>query len=195
MERHGNGGPPLAEADELLRRCQRGDAAALMELVRLFEGRIFRLAYGITGDPARAEEATADALARVWATCGQWRGDAAAGTWIYRVAVRVVLDSRRKQRRGWPWSPPSANLPDPRPGPVQDAIDAEGRDRAARRVREAVATLPEADRALVHLYYFEQRGLAEIAVILGSTRDALKMRLSRTRDRLRDLLRDCDGPS
>jgi RNA polymerase sigma-70 factor (ECF subfamily) len=164
-------------------------------LVRLFEGPIFRLACRVTGDPARAEEATADALARVWTKAGQWRGESAAGTWIYRVALRTVLDGRRSLRRWWPWAPPPADLPDPRPGPAPAAIDDERRDRVAREIRAALGRLSEADRALVHLYYFEQRGLAEIAEILDATRDALKMRLARARDRLRELLRDCDEPS
>jgi RNA polymerase sigma-70 factor (ECF subfamily) len=184
----------LADADELLRRCQGGDESALADLVRLFEGRIFRLACRVTGDPARAEEATADALARVWVKSGQWRGDSAAGTWIYRVALRVILDSHRSRRR-WPRSAPPADLPDPRPGPVQAALDAERRDRLPRAIAAALGQLSEADRALVHLYYFEQRGLAEIADILEATRDVLKMRLSRARDRLRELLRDCDDPT
>ena len=72
-------------------------------------------------------------------------------------------------------------------------MEAESQDLAARRVQEAFGRLSETDRALAHLYYFEQRGLAEIAVILGTTRDALKMRLARARQRLRDLLRDCNG--
>ena len=45
------------------------------------------------------------------------------------------------------------------------------------------------DRALVHLYYYENRGLAEIEGILGVGRDALKMRLARARKRLRQLWR------
>jgi RNA polymerase sigma-70 factor (ECF subfamily) len=71
-------------------------------------------------------------------------------------------------------------------------MEAEGQAQAARRIQEALGQLSDTDRALAHLYYFEQRSLAEIAAILGSTRDAIKMRLARTRRRLRDLLRDCD---
>lgn len=185
----------MADADELLRRCQRGDEAALADLVRLFEGRIFRLACRVIGDPVRAEDATADALARVWAKCARWHGDSAAGTWVYRVALRVILDTRRSRRRWWPWAAVTEELPDPHPGPAEVATDADERAKTASRVRAALGRLTEADRALVHLYYFEQRGLAEIAEIMDATRDALKMRLSRARDRLRELLRDCDEPS
>ena len=116
----------MADADELLRRCQRGDEAALTDLVRLFEGRIFRLAYRVTGDAARAEEATADALAKVWAKCGQWRGDSAAGTWVYRVALRV--DPRRPTAGGG-----GRGRRRPRTCPTRGPARRNGRARRRRR--------------------------------------------------------------
>ena len=182
----------MLDADELLRRCQRGDEAALADLICLFEGRIFRLACRVTGDPARAEAATVDALARVWLKSGQWRGESSAGTWIYRVALRSILDAQRTASRSRSWLPVTEEIPDYRSGPAETAIEAESRDRDVRRIESALAGLSAADRALVHLFYFEERGLTEIAVILDTSRDSLKMRLSRARDRLRDLLRECD---
>ena len=69
---------------------------------------------------------------------------------------------------------------------------AEHHERSARRVQEGLARLSAEDRALVHLYYFEEQSLAEIAAILGVARETLKMRLARARQRLRDLLQDPD---
>ena len=185
---------PLDDADELLRRCQRGDEAALGAIVRLFEERIFRLACRVLGDAALAEEAAADAFAKVWVHSRQWRGDAAAGTWIYQVAYRAVLDCRKRRRRWWQfWGPPPGEeVHDPQLSPVDRAVQAEGRLHTQRRLQEALGQLSAEDRALVHLYYFEERGLAEIAVILSVGRPALKMRLARARQKLRELLKDFD---
>jgi RNA polymerase sigma-70 factor (ECF subfamily) len=179
----------LDESDELLRRCQQGDETALAELVRGYQERIFRLACRVSGDAALAEEATAQALLKIWTRAGQWRGQARASTWIYRLAVRTVLDVQRSQRRWWrrwvPWSRVVAEPAAPTPTGPQD-------ERAAR-VQEAVGQLGEADRALVHLFYFENRGLAEIESILGVPRTNLKMRLARARQRLRGFLESNDG--
>lgn len=182
---------PLDDADELLRRCQRGEESALGALVRLFEERIFRLACRMLGDAALAEEAAADAFVKVWVRAGQWRGDAAAGTWIYQVAYRTILDARKRQRRWWRlWAPPDEEARDPRPGPAERAAEADHQQQAHRRLQEALGELSAEDRGLVHLYYFEERGLAEVAAILSVGRDALKTRLARTRRKLRDLLKD-----
>src|SRR4051812_47788780 len=109
------------EADQLLRRCQQGDETALDELVHLYQDRVFQLAVRALGDPALAQEATADALLKVWTKAGQWRGDAGAATWIYQVAVRTVLDARRSRRRWWQrWAGPSPDaVADGRPEPAE----------------------------------------------------------------------------
>jgi len=178
--------------DDLLRRCQAGDDAALGELICGFQDRLFRLAVRVLGDPARAEDAVADAFVAVWSRCRSWRGDAAAATWICRVAYRVVLDHARERRRWWRIFPSAGREP---PVPADPAAELANRDRQehlARRLAEALATLPPEDRALVHLHYYEGQSLAEIAAVLGASRDALKMRLSRARGRLREVLGDGD---
>jgi RNA polymerase sigma-70 factor (ECF subfamily) len=176
------------ESDELLLRCQGGDVSALAELIALYQDRLFRLAFRVLGDAARAEEATADVLLKVWHRCGQWRGEARSGTWIYRVALRTILDHERRR--------PLIALPndreDVRPGPLEKMLDQERQELLAKRLTAALAQLSAEDRALLHLYYFEERGLAKIETILETGRDALKMRLSRARQRLRPLLEGCD---
>jgi RNA polymerase sigma-70 factor (ECF subfamily) len=180
------------EADQLLRRCQQGDESALAELVRLYQDRLFQLAYRALGDAALAQEAAADALIKVWSKAGQWRGDAAANTWIYQVAVRTVLDARRSRRRWWErWSgPPSEAVTDDRPEPPEQLARGEQERKQGQRLHAALRQLSEEDRVLLHLYYFEDRGLAEIAAILGVGRATLKTRLARARQRLRAQLGD-----
>jgi RNA polymerase sigma-70 factor (ECF subfamily) len=182
----------LDESDELFRRCQQGDERALGELVRSYQDRIFRLAFRVTGNATLAEEATAQALVKIWDRAGQWRGQARASTWIYRLAVRTVLDVQRSQRRWWRrWSGPWPRLfRDPAPGPTEQLDQVEEQHGRTARVQQALAQLSDSDRALVVLYYFENHGLVEIEAILGVPRTALKMRLARARERLRSLLRD-----
>jgi RNA polymerase sigma-70 factor (ECF subfamily) len=180
----------LDHGDELLRRCQAGDEAALGELVRGYQERIFRLACRILGDASLADDATARALEKVWSKAGQWRGRSSAGTWIYRVAYRTILDARRARQRWWDrWRPWPLRWLDPRPEPSARLNQADEADR----VHLALAELSPADRALVHLYYFEGQGLGDIEAVLGVRRDALKMRLARARHKLRQLLEDSDG--
>lgn len=178
---------------DLLRRCQRGDAAALGELIRRHQDRLFRVAFRVLRDPGRAEDAVADAFSTIWFRCGKWRG-AAAGTWIHRVAYRIVLDHARSRRRWWrlfgPAEPqePAANTQEP----GNELADRDHQASRAGRLERAIETLAPEDRVLVHLHYFEGQSLAEIAAVLSASRDALKMRLSRARARLREALGEGD---
>jgi RNA polymerase sigma-70 factor (ECF subfamily) len=176
--------------DDLLRRCQRGDAAALGELIRRHQDRLFRVAFRVLRDPGRAEDAVADAFAAVWSRCGRWRGESAT-TWIARVAYSVVLDHARSRRRWWRLF--GATVEEAAQEPASDPADRDQQVHRARRLEQAVATLAPEDRMLVHLHYFEGQSLAEIAAVMQVSRDALKMRLSRARARLREALGDGDG--
>jgi RNA polymerase sigma-70 factor (ECF subfamily) len=180
----------LDHGDELLRRCQAGDEAALGLLVRGYQERIFRLALRMLGDTALADDATARVLEKVWCKAGQWQGRCSAGTWIHRVAYRTIVDVQRgRQRWSARWRPWPLRLFDPQPEPADRLRQADD----SARVHAALAELSPADRALVHLYYFENQGLADIEAVLSVRRDALKMRLARARHKLRELLEDDDG--
>jgi RNA polymerase sigma-70 factor (ECF subfamily) len=179
--------------DELLARCQRGDEGGLEELIRRHQDRIYRMAFRILRDAARADEAMTEALAAIWFRCGNWRGEASAGTWMTQVAYRVILDHVRTRRRWWRiWSAAdvaSGSLP---ADPLTQAANRDQEVHRLQRLDAALNDLSPEDRGLVHLHYFEDQSLAEIAAILRVSRDAIKTRLARARAKLRDALGDGD---
>ncbi|MGE3808683.1 MAG: RNA polymerase sigma factor [Gemmataceae bacterium] len=175
------------QPDLLLRRCQRGDEAALGELIRLYQDRIFRLACRMLIDTALAEDAAAQVFVKLWSRASQWQEKSSAATWIYRLAVRTILDVQRGQQRWWRRIVGLSSVSE-----VAASKERESDDRVSRALLE----LNENDRALVHLYYFEERGLADIEAILNVPRETLKMRLARARQRLKAILEkeDDGGP-
>ena len=177
---------------QLLRRCRSGDESALAELIQRYEQRIYRVAYRVSGDRALAEEATVDCFYKIWCKARQWRGQTTPDAWIYRIAVRTTLDLARGQQRWWKRKrlASSSGEQDPAPQPTEILIAEEQRRYVGRELDRAIDELKDEDRLLVQLYYFEQRSLAEIATILETTRDALKMRLARARKRMRLVLEE-----
>jgi RNA polymerase sigma-70 factor (ECF subfamily) len=184
-----------SEAESLLRRCQQGDETALGDLMRLYQQRVFQFTLRVSGDASLAEEASVDCFYRVWTRCRQRRDDANPEAWIFRIALRAVLDLARKRNRWWKRLVAGSRTTDDdlQPGPLESLIENEQQQRLAREVESAIESLKEEDRALVHLYYFEGQTLAEIAEILETSRDALKMRLLRVRQRLSKLLESEDA--
>jgi RNA polymerase sigma-70 factor (ECF subfamily) len=183
-----------SEAESLLRRCQQGDEAALTELMRMYQERVFQFTLRVSSDSSMAEEATVDCFYRVWTKCRQKREGTNLESWIFRIALRAVLDVARKRQRWWKRLATGSRTTehDLQSGPLETLIESEKQQQLANDVAAAIETLKEEDRALVHLYYFEGRALADIAEILETSRDVLKMRLQRARKRLGTLLKAAD---
>ena len=102
-ERAGDGagrrGPSSREIDgAVLRRAQRGDHGAFHEIVDHYEGRLRVLAYQLLRDADQMNDVLQDTFVKAWAGLPEFRGDAALGTWLYRICYRICLDHLRRQQ-------------------------------------------------------------------------------------------------
>jgi RNA polymerase sigma-70 factor (ECF subfamily) len=77
-------------------RAMAGDCGAFERLYRLHAGRIHALARRMAGSDA-ADELTQDVFIRTWQKLGSFRGEAAFGTWLHRLAVNVIIERLRRQ--------------------------------------------------------------------------------------------------
>ncbi len=178
----------------LLLSIQQGDEQALAELILRYQNRLYQLTLRVCGDASLAEEATVESFYKVWRKAQQWQDGRNPGAWIYRIAVRTVLDLKRSQRR-WRNRLQRGKLNqngNSVPDLVEQVVEVERHERISHELGLAIDTLKDVDRVLVHLFYFEDRGLREIAPVLGATPDALKMRLARARTQLRQVLKEFD---
>ena len=156
------------------------DAPTFEAEARASHDALLRLAYLLSGDQRVAEEAVAEALARVY---GQWqRGKVADfGPYARRAVVnqlrggfrRRILERREEARRRG----------DDRGG---RALDDQVADREA--LKAALLRLPPRQRAAVVLRYYEDLSEAQAAEVLGTSVGTVKSQVSRGLDRLRTML-------
>lgn len=83
----------------LVERSREGDRKAVEELVRAIQDDVFNLAVRMLGDADDARDATQEALVRIVAGLGTYRGESRFRTWVYRVAANSLLDARGARRR------------------------------------------------------------------------------------------------
>jgi RNA polymerase sigma factor (sigma-70 family) len=83
--------------ERLVRRAADGDRDALEAVVRAVQDDVYRLARRMLWHPADAEDATQEILVRLVTRLDAFRGEAAFGTWAYRVAVNHLLTTRRRR--------------------------------------------------------------------------------------------------
>lgn len=170
------------ESAELARRAQRGDAEAFERLYRAHATRVRAICMRLCADEQRAEESAQDAWVRAWERLVTWRGDAAFGTWLHRLAVNVVLESFRAERR--------------RLARVSLATDEDEADAAipaadpgtALDLERAVARLPRGARTVFVLHDVEGYQHSEIAAMTGLAEGTLRAQLCRARRLLMEML-------
>jgi RNA polymerase sigma-70 factor (ECF subfamily) len=136
-----------------------------------------------------AEDLTQSVMLKVSAGLPDFRGNSTLFTWIYRIATNAAYDALR--RKGLP-APPEAEDDDERNfRPEAQTPSAEAtamRDEMDACIRDLIERLPEHYRTVIVLSEVEGFKNAEIAAILGISVDAVKIRLHRARDQLRNAL-------
>lgn len=167
-----------------MRRAQAGDVQAFERLYRAHVSRIYALALRMTADPDRAEDLTQDAFVRAWDRLSTFRGDSAFGTWLHRLAVRVVLGDRRSRGR----HAEEALEEDRLDRPPRELRTAPARSGTTVDLERAVAALPPGARSVLVLHDIEGYRHREIAELLGVTEGTSKAQLFRARRLLREAL-------
>src|SRR5262245_24042377 len=166
----------------LVRAAQEGDDLAFSELVRAYQDIAVAYATVVLRDYHLAEDAAQEAFVEAYRALPSLRQPAAFARWL-RTLVRKHCDrmTRRKRHRTTGLEAAlAAGSPDPSPHETLEARET----RAS--LREAIAALSDAERAVVLLYYMGERSHAEIAAFLRVTPNAVKTRLYSARRRLRE---------
>lgn len=192
----------MSETDDrtLLDKAVAGDAGALEALMTRHAGRVYRLAYGITRNPADAEEVVQDVFLTVVRKGGSFEGQATLATWMYRVTMNAALNRRRGKRRelevsleehlptytenGHRAGDRSDLLVDWSSTPEERVLSGESR----RVLENAIDSLPDHYRAVLVLRDVEELSNEEVASIVGDSLASVKSRLHRARMALREQL-------
>ena len=176
----------MSEDRELIERILDGQTEAYAELVRRHQDHIYGLCLSLTKNPTDAEDAAQEIFLKAYRRLKDFRFESSFGTWLYRVAYHHSLDLLKARAR--------------RPSESLDAlVEAKGEFAAevadkpdpsslddARRVLERLR--PE-DRLVLTLREVNGLSYEEMTRALDISLDAVKSRLRRARDTLRDSAR------
>jgi len=175
----------------IIRRAARGDMRAHEILYRAFATPVYSVCLRFTKAPAHAEDLVQETFIEIMRSIGNFRGEAAIGSWIRRIAVTKALMflrsawTKRGQALGDDWNDVTegdalshgvSRHPD-------DAMDLDA----------ALASLPDVSRAVVWLHDVEGFTHKEIADLMGKTESFSKSQLSRAYQRLRPMLEVGEG--
>ncbi len=162
---------------DLLRAHVAGDRTAFDALVRRHRDRLWAVALRTLGDREDAADAVQEALISAFRNAGSFRGDSAVTTWLHRIVMNACFDRIRRHK-----ARPTVELPD-----TDIAAPAADPDMSLD-VRDALARLPEDQRAAIVLVDLEGFSVADAAEVLDVPVGTIKSRCARGRARLAVML-------
>ena len=180
----------------LVLRLQRGEDAAFEELVRAHGGRLLRVARRLLSSEEDARDAVQDAFVRAFQSIGTFGSASMLSTWLHRIVVNACL-MRLRTRRRKPEEDIEQYLPrfladghqaEPNVRWSESAETALERSELRQLVRKSIDELPDTYRSVLLLRDIEELSTEEVASMLGTTANAVKIRLHRARQALRTLL-------
>ena len=192
--------PPARPAgphpSDLVARLRAGDEAACETLVRENGGRLLAVARRYMRNEEDARDAVQEAFVAAFRSIDRFEGGSSLSTWLHRIAINCCLMRLRSGRRR-PETSIEELLPtfdetghrvlheESWPESVEAALE---RRQTRDRVREAIGRLPDKYRTVILLRDIEELSTEEAARALGTTPTAVKVRLHRARQALRELL-------
>lgn len=173
-----------SRAAELLARIAGGNQAALASFYQHYQGRVYAFALRRLGNPTDAADVVNEVMMEVWRHAGRYEGRARVETWLLGIGHHKVVDLLRRRAR-------HAGEPiedDPVDPHETSALDALVGAQEARLVRRCLEGLPEAQREVVHLAFFEELPYSEIAAIVDCPEGTVKTRMFHAKQKLKDCL-------
>jgi RNA polymerase sigma-70 factor, ECF subfamily len=158
---------------QLVASARTGDLEAFSQLVRRYQGHVWRLSYRLVHDETVADDVTQDAFVRAYRFLPRYRGDSKFSTWLFSITRNCALDELRRVERRRRLAA-ELRTQEHRPG-----------DHGARlEVAEALAALPRELREPVVLIDMFGTSYAEVAAMLGVPLGTIKSRVHRARELL-----------
>ena len=172
---------------ELVARVQQGDKSAFDLLVLKYQHRIIQLVNRFVKDPSEAQDVAQEAFIKAYRALGNFRGDSAFYTWLYRIAINTAknyLMSRTRRHSDYEVDVQDAEQ-------VENAPQLKGmetpdnelmNDQIVEAIREAIKTLPEDMRTAITLREFEGMSYEEIAEAMDCPVGTVRSRIFRARE-------------
>lgn len=176
---------PFMEAQIKERIASRDYDRAFDLLLEAFRDKIFRLAFSLLRNESQAEDVAQEVLVKIWKALPTYHGGASISTWIYTITRNTSLtELKRRTARAAvsfqdpDWASMAESIPSQTPSGDQTAL---GMD-----VQTLLKALPLRSRAVISLFYLEQRSYEEVSTQLGIPLGTVKTLLFRAK---RDLMR------
>lgn len=171
------------EERELIKQILDGETTRFSLLIDSYSSRLYGLIVRIVGCSEDAEELVQDVFLKAFRSLHKYKGDSRFSTWLYRIAYNTAISATRKSKHEFCYIEENTinSVPDTAVDNLLGATDDEER---ILLLTQAIDRLTVEEKALITLFYYEERSIEESGEILALSPANVKVRLHRIRKKL-----------
>lgn len=168
---------------QIIERIRQGETNQFSYLLSRYSNVIYSLIARIIPSKEDAEELTQDTFLKAFRKLDTFKGDCSFSTWLFRIAYNTAVSATRKSKIVFPLIDETA-LARVADEEADAVFEEEENEELLQKLEVALGQLNPEERALITLYYTENKPIAEIASIMELTTDNVKIKLFRIRKKL-----------
>ena len=172
--------PSAPDDHTLLARVAARDETAFRALYERYHIPLYRFVAGLLRDPAMAEDVTSEALWDVWRGAEKFAGRSRVRTWMFTIARNKAISALRKRRESALDDTFAERIADDADTPETSSQKAS----VAENLQDCVLQLGDKHREIVHLVYYQEMSIKEVAAILEIPENTVKTRMFHARKQL-----------
>ncbi|MFY7672510.1 RNA polymerase sigma factor [Tenacibaculum sp. MEBiC06402] len=161
----------------------KGDTNAFSYLVEKYKVMVFSLAMKMLKSREEAEEVSQDTFIKAFKNLSKFKGDSKFSTWLYRIAYRNCLDSLKLNKEKYR-SDTIDEITINQINSTDNILEDISRKERAILMKTCLDKLPEEERTILWMFYYDELSLKEIIEITDFSESNLKVKLHRARKRL-----------
>ncbi|MDR3261003.1 MAG: RNA polymerase sigma factor [Tannerella sp.] len=166
-----------------IKRIQAGETDCFAFLLERYSRSVHSLIVKIVGNREDAEELTQDVFLKVYRSLASFQGNSSFSTWLYRIAYNTAVSATRKKKREW-LAIEDGEMENVAEEDVSESLEQISGEEQLARLEQALEQLLPDERALILLFYMQEKTVEEIVSITGLTTSNVKTRLHRIRKKL-----------
>lgn len=175
----------MEQKDEIyyITRILDGETEYFSVLLDRYSRPLYSLIVQIVGCPEDAEELLQDVFLKAYRNLSGYKRESKLSTWLYRIAYNVAISATRKKKQEFLYIEESTinNVPDEK---ADEVIDLAAGEEQINRLVSAIDHLSGEEKALITLFYYEDKSIEEISEVMKLSVSNVKVRLHRTRKKI-----------
>ncbi len=163
--------------EQAIQEVLAGKSNNFVTIVDLYKDMVYSISFQILGNEQDAEECAQDSFLKAFNKLSSFKNESKFSTWLYKIAYYSALNYKKSRKNNTIELNTNHSF-------IEEDSDKVEKELA---VKSALKTLSEEDRIIVSLYYLDEKSIKEVAEITDLTESNVKVKLMRSREKLKEV--------